>query len=271
MTILESIVAHKREEVEARKGETSLQALLDRLPGAPAARDFRAALLNPELPAPRVIAEVKRRSPSRGILRMDLDPVELAHTYQQNGAAALSVLVDNHFFGGSLEDLRAVSSVVGVPVLCKEFIVDPYQIYEARLAGADAILLIAGILASVEMREMRQLAASLGMASLVEVHDRAELGAALASGAEIVGINNRNLHTFTVSLDTTRDLRPLIPANIVTVSESGISSAAHRSYLASLDIDALLVGESLITASDVASATREICGLSVSVLEESLR
>src|SRR4029077_2378788 len=130
-----------------------------------------------------VIAEVKRRSPSKGILRLDLDPMELARTYQHNGAAAISVLADSHFFGGSLEDLRAVSSAVGVPVLCKEFIVDPYQVYEARLACADAILLISGILASVELRELRQLAAILGMASLVEVHDRAELGAALASGA----------------------------------------------------------------------------------------
>jgi indole-3-glycerol phosphate synthase len=271
MTILKTIVGYKREEVEARKGKTTLQTLRKRLPGAPVARDFRAALLNPALPAPRVIAEVKRRSPSKGILRLDLNPVDLARTYQLNGAAAVSVLADSRFFGGSLEDVRAVSSAIDVPVLCKEFIVDPYQLYEARLAGADAILLIAGILATVEMRELRQLAAGLGMASLVEVHDRAELGAALASGAEIIGINNRDLHTFTVSLDTTRDLRPLIPANIVTVSESGISSAAHRSYLASIDIEALLIGESLITASDEARATREICGLSISVLEESLR
>jgi indole-3-glycerol phosphate synthase len=270
MTILESIVAHKREEVEARKRKRSLQSLLERLPGAPVARDFRAALLKPGLPAPRVIAEVKRRSPSKGPLRLDLDPVGLARTYQQNGATAISVLADSHFFGGSLEDLRVVSSAVDVPVLCKEFIIDPYQVYEAHLAGADAILLIAGILAVTEMHAMGQLAESLGMASLVEVHDRSELDAALASGAEIIGINNRNLHNFTVSLDTTRDLRPLIPANIVTVSESGISSAAHRSYLASLTIDALLIGESLITASDVASATREICGLAVPVLEESL-
>jgi indole-3-glycerol phosphate synthase len=218
-----------------------------------------------------VIAEVKRRSPSKGVLRPDLEAVLVARIYEQNGAAAISVLTDERFFGGSLDDLRAVSRVVGLPVLCKEFIIDVYQIYEARLTGADAILLIAGILTIEEMRAFSQQAADLDMDSLVEVHNRAELDAALEVGAEIVGINNRDLHTFTVNLDTTRELRPLIPDGIVTVSESGITSVDDRSLMASLGVDALLVGESLLTASDVALATRRICGLQAPLLEGSIR
>jgi indole-3-glycerol phosphate synthase len=213
---------------------------------------------------------VKRRSPSRGSLRPDLDPASVARIYEQNGAAAISVLADHHFFGGSLDDLRSVRDAVRLPILCKEFIIDEYQIYEARLAGADAILLIAGILMQDEMRSFREKAAGLGMDALVEVHNRGELDAALASGAEIVGINNRDLHNFTVSLETTRELRPLIPDGIVAVSESGISTAGDRAMMASLGVDALLVGESLLTVVDIAAATRTICGLQAPVLEGSL-
>src|SRR5262249_26289513 len=156
---------------------------------------------------------------------------------------AISVLTDAKYFGGSLDDLRVVREAVGIPVLCKEFIVDRYQIIEARLAGADAVLLIAGIMATVELNGLRQLAANLGMAALVEVHDRAQLRAAIAAGADIIGINNRNLHTFEVSLATTAELLPTLPADVVTVSESGIKSPADREHLASLGVHALLVGE----------------------------
>jgi len=269
VSILASIVEHKRQEVEARKSRTSQQTLVRKLRDAPAVRDFRAALVSPEPTSPAVIAEIKRRSPSKGALRPDLDPVELARIYEQNGAAAISVLADARYFGGLLDDLRAVREVANVPVLCKEFIIDPYQVIEARLAGADAILLIAGIMTTIELSELRQLAANLGMSSLVEVHDRAEVGAALAAGADIIGINNRNLHTFEVSLATTRELLPLVPAGVVTVSESGITSPADRAHMASLGVHALLVGESLLTAPDVGLATRLICGLAAPVLEAS--
>jgi indole-3-glycerol phosphate synthase len=270
MTVLETIVANKREEVAARKRIMSPEELRSRLRDTVPARAFRAALVDPLRPSPRVIAELKRRSPSRGMLRDYLDAPALARVYEQNGASAVSVLVDGRFFGGSLDDLRSVSAAVSVPTLCKEFIIDTYQIYEARLAGADAVLLIAAILMAEDLRQYRQQAASLGMDALIEVHNRAELETALESGAEIIGINNRDLHTFRVSLDTTRELRPLIPAGVVTVSESGISSAADRPLMASLQIDALLVGESLLASSDIARATRELCGLQAPSLEGSI-
>jgi indole-3-glycerol phosphate synthase len=269
LSILETIVVHKRKEVEARKRKTSQEALVRRLNSAPVTRDFRAALVSDERPAPRVIAEVKRRSPSKGALRPDLDPVELAGIYEGNGAAAISVLTDAKYFGGSLEDLRAVRQVASIPLLCKEFMIDPYQVIEARLAGADAILLIAGVLAAIDLSELRRLAANLGMAALVEVHDRAQLGAALDGGADIIGINNRNLHTFEVSLATTQELLPLVPPDVVTVSESGIKAPSDRAHLALLGVDALLVGETLLTSSDVGAATRLICGLAAPALETS--
>ncbi|MDQ3927788.1 MAG: indole-3-glycerol phosphate synthase TrpC, partial [Chloroflexota bacterium] len=183
--------------------------------------------------------------------------------YEANGAAAISVLADERFFGGSLADLAAARGAVKLPVLCKEFILDPYQVYEARLAGADAVLLIAGILDRRQLREYRELAAGLGMASLVEVHDEVQLMAAVYSGAEIVGVNNRDLRTFEVSLDVTRSLLPWVPDYMVTVSESGIRSVADREAMAAMGVDVPLVGESLITAPDVGAATREISGVLV--------
>jgi indole-3-glycerol phosphate synthase len=212
---------------------------------------------------------VKRRSPSKGPLRPDLDPAQVASIYEANGAAAVSVLADERFFGGSPADLAAAREAVAVPVLCKDFIVDPYQIHEAYSAGADAILLIVAALDREQLREYREVAESLGMAALVEVHDEAELEAAVESGARIIGINNRDLRTFEVNLDTTRRLLPFVPSHVVTVSESGIRGEADREMLAGLGADAILVGEGLITAPDIAAATREICGASHAVLEGS--
>lgn len=270
-TILDTIVAHKHLEVEARQAAIPLSALLAELPGTSSVRDFRAALVDSDRPAPRVIAEIKRRSPSKGDLRPDLEPVHLARIYEDSGAAAISVLTDNRFFGGSFDDLRAVRRAVSLPILCKEFVVDPYQLYEARLAGADAVLLIAAILSTQELRRYQQTASTLGMASLVEVHNQAELQSALSAGADIIGVNNRDLHTFAVSLDATRTLRPLIPEGIITVSESGVYTATHRKMMFDLGIDALLVGESLLTSPDVATSTRVICGLPTPKLQESIR
>ncbi|MEP6775052.1 MAG: indole-3-glycerol phosphate synthase TrpC [Chloroflexota bacterium] len=270
MSILDTIVAHKLTEVAARKAELPLAVLRERLAEAPQPRDFLAALLSSARPAPRVIAEIKRRSPSKGELRPGLDAAELARIYEQNGASAISVLTDKHFFGGSLDDMRNVRAATTLPLLRKDFVIDPYQIYEARMAGADAILLIAAILAPEQIAAYSHLAAELGMAALVEVHNRAELTSALTANANLIGINNRDLHTFNVTLDTTRAFRPLIPPGVVVVSESGIYTQADRESLQDLNVDALLVGESLLVSDDIAQATRVISGISSQVSERSV-
>jgi indole-3-glycerol phosphate synthase len=269
MTILDTILEHKRAEVAARKAAHPLSSLDMQRVGAGPAREFGGALLDPRHPAPRVIAEVKRRSPSKGPLRPDLDPAQVATIYEANGAAAVSVLADERVFGGSPADLAAARGAVSAPVLCKDFVVDPYHIHEAYSAGADAVLLIVAALDREQLREYREVAESLGMAALMEIHDEAELEVAVESGAKIIGINNRDLRTFEVSLDTTRRLLPFVPSHVVTVSESGIRGAADREMLAGLGVDAILVGEGLITAPDIAAATREICGITQAVLEGS--
>ena len=265
-TILNTIIAHKRVEVEARASERPLPMLMLDLPSASPVRDFAAALRDLDKPAPRVIAEIKRKSPSKGLLREEIDPARIATIYEQNGAAAISVLCDNRFFGGSLDDLHVARAATRLPVLCKEFIVEPYQIIEARIAGADAVLLLASVLSAEEMRRYRDVCEMLGMAALVEVHDAEELQQAVMSGARIIGINNRDLHTFNVSMGTTASLLSGMPEGAIIVSESGIRNAADREFIGSLGVDAILVGEGLITAQDIAAVTREICG----VEEESL-
>ena len=263
MTILDTIVTHKRAEIAARRIAFPLSALLLDLEAAPPARNFHAALTNRTRPAPRVITEIKRRSPSKGDILPGLDAAMTAIVYEQNGAAAISVLADSHFFGGSLDDLAEVRRAVSLPVLCKEFIVDPYQIYEARSAGADAILLLASLLDRKHLRYFRELAGSLGMSALVEVHDEVELQAALDSGAGIVGINNRDLRSFTIDMETTATLLPLIPPQVVAVSESGFRVPADRALMFDIGVNAILIGEGLLTAPDLAAATREMCGLSL--------
>ncbi|HUP26999.1 MAG TPA: indole-3-glycerol phosphate synthase TrpC [Chloroflexia bacterium] len=261
MSILDTIISSKRVEVSARRVAFPLTRLVLDVYSAPRPRDFRAALADRRRPAPRLIAEIKRRSPSRGEIRPELDPVGIARLYQENGAAAVSVLADSRFFGGSLDDLADVRASISLPVLCKEFIVDPYQIYEARTAGADAVLLIASVLSQRDLCEYRELAEEHGMAALVEVHNEPELARALASGATLVGINNRDLHTFTVSLETTRSLMPLIPPHVMVVSESGLRTQTDRAQMFDIGVDAILVGESLLASSDLAAATAELCGL----------
>ena len=267
MNILDQIVAHKLEEVASNKAAVPLSVLLCDLGLAGAVRPFRQTLLDPARPAPRLIAEIKRRSPSKGDLRPNLDPAELAALYEQHGAAAISVLADRRYFGGSLDDLAAARRAVTLPVLCKEFVIDPYQIYAARAAGADAVLLVAAILEAPQLREYIALCKSLDMAALVEVHVSAELEPALEAGANLIGINNRDLRTFTVSLETTASLAPLVPPGVVVVSESGIGDAAARQYMGSLGVHAILVGEGLVTAGDIASAVRQMSGLTQVALE----
>ena len=256
--ILDDIVAVKRREVADGKKATPLAVLETTIGEMPPTRDFRRALADG---ACAIIAEVKRRSPSRGVIRADFDPVVIAGEYEKNGAAAVSVLTDATFFGGSNGDLTAVKKAISLPVLRKEFIIDPWQIHETRAIGADALLLIAAILEESELREYRELAASLGLASLVEVHDRRELETALAVGAEIIGINNRDLKTFQVDLGTTLRLRREIPSGTKVISESGIRTAEEVRRLKDAGIDGILVGEILMRASDPGTKIRELLSL----------
>ncbi len=255
--ILARIVRTKREEVRALKGrEEELRA---RAEEAPPPRDFRGALVHPDRVA--LIAEVKRRSPGAGAIRPELDPPGLAGGYAGAGASAISVLTDRDYFGGSLEDLSAVRARVPVPVLRKDFTVDPLQVVEARGAGADAILLIVRILEDRELRELRELAEALGMSALVEAHDADEVERALASGAGILGVNNRDLRTFTTRLETTLERIPGVPPEVVFVSESGIRTRADVEQLGGAGVDAVLVGESLLRAPDPAEAAGALVGV----------
>ena len=255
--ILDDIVEVKRREVAARKIKTPLSALTAAIEGMPPTRDFRRALGGGDC---AIIAEVKRRSPSRGIIREDFDPVRIAGEYERHGAAAVSVLTDETFFGGSNADLTAVKGAISLPVLRKEFIIDPWQIYETRAIGADALLLIAAILGENQLREYRELAASLGLASLVEVHDRTELEAALRTDAEIIGINNRDLKTFSTDIRTSLTLAPLVPSDRIVVSESGIRSRAEIEILMKAGVRTFLIGEALVAAPDRGVKLREFLG-----------
>ncbi len=221
-----------------------------------------------------LIAEVKRASPSKGIFALDIDPVELAQIYTANGATAISVLTESHFFLGSFDDLAAIKQAVHVPVLCKDFIIDEYQVYEARAWGADAILLICAILDQIQLQRLLKVAQYLNMHCLVEVHTSEEVQRAIAAGASIIGINCRNLKTFQIHPDLVRELRPLIPKDTVVVAESGIHASADARCLARYDVQAMLVGESLVTSQDIPAQIRtllkganenvqvKICGLS---------
>jgi len=258
-TILDRIVAGKRDELAASKASVPLAELKTRATDAPASRALAQALRGPGV---GLIAEVKKASPSRGLLRADFDPVSLAKTYAAAGAAAISVLTEERHFQGSLDHLRAIREVCpdGPPLLRKDFLFDEYQLYESRCAGADAVLLIAAIPEPALLRELIAVSRSLGMDSLVEVHDEYELERALAAGAQIVGINNRDLRTFQVDLSTTERLAPLVPDGRTFVAESGIFSRADIERLAAGGVDAVLIGEALVTAPDPATKVRELLG-----------
>ncbi|MBN1875093.1 MAG: indole-3-glycerol phosphate synthase TrpC [Anaerolineae bacterium] len=257
-TILDRIIAHKCEEV-ARQKQFKPQAEVEReVLHSPPLRDFVEALRTPDV---SLIAEVKKASPSKGVLCPDFDPVALARTYEANGAAALSVLTDTHFFQGSLDDLRAIRETMALPVLRKDFIIDLYQVYESRAAGADAILLIVAAMDDSTLHNLYALARHLGMAVLVEVHNLIELRRGLGLHPRIIGINNRDLQTFNVTLDMTAELRPRVPRRVTVVAESGIHTAADVARLASLNVHAMLVGEALVTARDVGGKVKELVGV----------
>ena len=258
MGVLDEIVAHKRSELAELKPRRPLPDLIAACRGLAPARDFEAALRPATGERVRLIAEVKRGSPSRGLFRADLDPVAQAGIYAGAGAAAVSVLTDARYFHGSLDDLVSVRAAVAVPVLRKEFIVDEYQVWEARAAGADAVLLIVAALDDAALRDLLHAAKGAGLATLVEVHTAAELDRALRLGAPVIGVNNRDLQTLTTSLEASLRLLPQIPPGPVTVSESGLASAADVEAVVAAGAHAVLVGETLLRAGDVAAKVREL-------------
>ncbi|MFP4056590.1 MAG: indole-3-glycerol phosphate synthase TrpC [Candidatus Brocadiia bacterium] len=255
--ILDEIVSHKRREVARAKSGRSLAELASEAAAAPAPRDFAGALRGPGV---ALIAEIKRRSPSAGQIRASFEPLGIAEAYQAHGAAAISVLTDRRYFGGSLDILRRVRAAVGLPVLRKDFLVDPYQLYEARAAGADAVLLIAEVLPRTRLEAMLVEARSLGLACLVEAHCLASVRKAVACEAPIVGINNRDLQTFQTDLETTRRLGAAVPRDRILVSESGIYTRADVERVAAWGAHAVLVGEALMRSPDVGRAVAQLLG-----------
>jgi len=266
MSILDQILDRTRADVAERKVRVPLAELQARCRDRAPTRDFLGALRRESDVRDRrrgrirVIAEVKKASPSRGVIRPEFDPPALARSYAAAGANAISVLTDVPFFQGDLAHLAAVRSSVTLPILRKDFHVDPYQLWEARDAGADAVLLIAAALSPRQLQDLVGLGRELGVAALVEVHARPELDAALGSGAAAIGINNRDLRTFEVSLETTFGLLPHVPAATALVSESGVSAPAQVARLAAAGVDAILVGEGLLRHADVSSALRSLVG-----------
>ena len=255
--ILDEIVQVKRAEVARLRETTFLDAMREAALDAPPPRDFRGAI---EGSPCAVIAEVKRSSPSRGRIREDFDHLAIASLYEENGAAAISVLTDETFFEGNNAYLSEIQKRVSLPLLRKDFIIDPCQICETRIIGADAVLLIAVILDDMMLADFIELAESLGLAPLVEVHSREELERAIAAGAQIIGINNRNLETFSTDLATSLELAPLVSEGRVVVSESGIEGRGDIERLMGSGIHTFLVGETLMRAPDIGASLRELLG-----------
>ncbi len=264
MTILDEILRRTREDVRDRRAQAPLAELQARCRDGAAPRGFLRALMREpgesgrRQGAIRVVAEIKKASPSRGLIRPDFDPVAVAKTYAAMGANAVSVLTDSPFFQGSLAHLVAVRQAVDLPILRKDFHLDPYQVWEARAAGADAVLLIVAALSHSQLQDLLGLSHALGLSALTEVHTRAELDVALACGAVLVGINNRDLHSFDVSLETTLGLLPWVPADVTVISESGISSPSQVNSLAAAGVDGILVGEGLLRHADPGQALRRL-------------
>ena len=254
-SVLDQIIDGVREDLAGRESRTPLQRLQRQCEDLPAPRDAEALLRGPGL---SVIAEVKRSSPSKGTLADITDPAALAVAYAEGGASAISVLTEERRFGGSLADLTAVRAAVDVPVLRKDFIVTAYQVWEARAHGADIILLIVAALSDEELRSLMSLAHSLGLTSLVEVHDEVETRRAVDLGARVIGVNNRNLKTLDVDIDTYPRLAPLIPDSCVRIAESGVRGPQEARLFARAGADAVLVGEALVIGGDPVAGVREM-------------
>jgi indole-3-glycerol phosphate synthase len=255
MGMIEQLVDAARRGVERRSAEVPVEELKARIDGGDEQRPFNEALVRPGL---SLIAEFKRRSPSSGEIRAGADVAEITGAYEEGGAAAISVLTEGQHFGGSLDDLRAARAATGLPILRKDFTVDPYQLYEAAAGGADAVLLIVAALDDTELASLHREARSLDLDCMVEIHSEEELDRALEMDADVLGINNRNLDDLTVNLDTTFELMPDIPAGKTVVSESGISQRSTLDELGRVGVDAVLVGETLMRAPDPEAKVREL-------------
>jgi indole-3-glycerol phosphate synthase len=261
MSILEEILRHKADEVAERRRQRPLAELQRLVHDLPPSRDFVGALRVTGAGGkggPRVIAEIKKASPSKGVIRPDFDPVAIARTYAANGAKALSVLTDATYFQGHLSFLERISQAVTLPLLRKDFTIDAYQVYESRLAQADAVLLIVAALENGQLAELLALAQELDLAALLEVHTAYEVERILPLQPSLIGINNRDLRTFQTDLETTLRLRPLIPPDVVVVSESGISTTEDMARLREKGVHAFLIGESLMRAADPGVKLREL-------------
>jgi indole-3-glycerol phosphate synthase len=252
---LDKIVSYKKGELEHRKRRVSLKDVRRKAADTEPTRRFLDAVAAPGI---RIIAEIKKASPSAGVIRSDFDPVKIAQIYEENGAAALSILTDEHFFQGSLDQLEKIRASVKIPLLRKDFTFDEYQIYEARAAGADAVLLIVRILQGAQMKDYIALVSELGMAALAEVHDEEEMKRAKEIRARLIGINNRDLDTFKVDLETTVKLAKEAPREAVLVSESGISTRDHIKRLKDCGVHAFLIGESLLREKDPGEKLTEL-------------
>ena len=257
--ILDKIVAKKRKEIAESRARTPLASVQQSAAEAPSPKDFLGALQASQ--GIGLIAEIKKASPSKGLIREDFDPPSIAKTYTAHGASCISILTDETFFQGSLSYLQQIRAIVDTPLLRKEFILDTYQIYEARAAGADAVLLIAEILTATELAHFSALAQQLGMVALIELYDPDNLPAVLATGTPLIGVNNRDLRTFEVDLGHTVRLRDQIPENILLVGESGIHSREDALYLQEHGVNAMLVGESLMREENIGYAVDRLLGL----------
>jgi indole-3-glycerol phosphate synthase len=256
-SFLDRIVAERRADAAARREQGALELAKAAAQAAPSARDLAGALASPGV---SLVAEVKRASPSAGTIASIVEPAPTARAYEAGGAAAISVLTEPAHFGGSLEDLRSVRDAVDLPVLRKDFLCDPLHLWEARGAGADAVLLIVAAVSQSELVGLLDLAGMLGMTALVEIHEPGEADRALAAGARVVGINARNLATLEVDADAIKRIRPLLPAGVLVVAESGIATRADVEALEFLEVDAILVGEALMRAPDPEAKIRELLG-----------
>ena len=254
-TILDQIVVNTRQRIAERKRQRPLIELQHLISHCQPTLDLKDHIKGDRI---RLIAEIKRASPSKGWLSPNINASRLAQSYSHGGAAAISVLTEPDYFKGNLGDLEAARTAVALPLLCKDFILDSYQVYEARIHGADAVLLIAAILSPQELFSLMETARQLSMSALVEIHNEMEIEKALDAQAYLIGINNRNLTDFTVDLKTTYQLRPLIPASIIVVSESGINSRDDVTSLHEIGVNAVLVGETLVSSSDPATKIKEL-------------
>jgi indole-3-glycerol phosphate synthase len=254
--ILDEIITYKKEELERQKGERSLSDLKSRLPDLAPIRNFKEAISRPN--RINIIAEIKKASPSAGVIRKEFDPVEIAGTYASSGASAISVLTDEKFFQGSVNFLSQIKAEVDLPLLRKDFVIDEYQIYQSRLKGADAILLIVSVLDREKLKEFIGLAHFLGLDCIVEIHNIDELNQALETDAKIIGINNRDLRTFEVNLDTTLKLAKHIPQDRIIISESGIRSREDIVRLKEKGVSAFLIGEALIKEDNISQKLKKL-------------